>query len=58
MRHCPMLCPELEQLLAPLKACLNGLQAVRRLGHAERVLADNGTVLVLVLVLRHLDALK
>ncbi len=34
--------------------CLSGLQAVRRLGHVELVLADNGPLLVL----RHLDALK
>jgi 23S rRNA (uracil1939-C5)-methyltransferase len=37
-----------------LRDCLNSLQAVKRLGHAELVLADN----VPVLVLRHLDALK
>ncbi|RTF66740.1 23S rRNA (uracil(1939)-C(5))-methyltransferase RlmD, partial [Serratia marcescens] len=41
-------------LLAPVRACLSGLQAVRRLGHVELVLADNGPLLVL----RHLDALK
>lgn len=52
--RCPVLAPELEQLLTPLRACLSGLQAVKRLGHAELVLADNGPLLVL----RHLDALR
>ncbi len=54
VKQCPVLAAELEQLLAPLRECLNGLQAAKRLGHAELVLADNGPVLVL----RHLDALK
>jgi 23S rRNA (uracil1939-C5)-methyltransferase len=54
VEHCPVRRPELEQLLAPVRACLSGLQAVRRLGHVELVLADNGPLLVL----RHLDALK
>ncbi|MEB7587480.1 23S rRNA (uracil(1939)-C(5))-methyltransferase RlmD [Serratia rubidaea] len=52
--RCPVLAPELEQLLTPLRACLSGLQAVKRLGHAELVLADNGPLLVL----RHLDELR
>lgn len=52
--QCPVLHPELEHLLTPLRACLNGLHAARRLGHAELVQADNGPLLVL----RHLDALK
>ncbi|QIC85528.1 23S rRNA (uracil(1939)-C(5))-methyltransferase RlmD [Serratia liquefaciens] len=52
--QCPVLHPELEQLLTPLQACLSALQVARRLGHVELVLADNGPVLVL----RHLDALK
>lgn len=51
---CPVLAPELASLLQPLRICLNSLKAVRRLGHAELVLADNGPVLVL----RHLDALN
>ena len=38
----------------PLRVCLASLQAVRRLGHVELVLADNGPVLVL----RHLDPLS
>ncbi|AHG21234.1 23S rRNA methyltransferase [Chania multitudinisentens RB-25] len=53
VKQCPVLAPELEQLLVPLHECLNGLQAVRRLGHVELVLADNGPLLVL----RHLDTL-
>ena len=52
--QCPVLAPELEQLLEPLRACLNGLQVAKHLGHAELVLADNGPLLVL----RHLAALK
>lgn len=52
--RCPVLHPELEQLVTPLRACLSALQVARRLGHVELVLADNGPVLVL----RHLDALK
>ena len=52
--QCPVLAAELEQLLVPLRECLAGLQAVKRLGHVELVLADNGPVLVL----RHLDNLK
>ncbi|MGC8426303.1 23S rRNA (uracil(1939)-C(5))-methyltransferase RlmD [Mixta calida] len=51
---CPILKPELETLLVPLRVCLASLQAVRRLGHVELVLADNGPVLVL----RHLDPLS
>ena len=52
--QCPILRPQLEALLVPLKACLSALQAVRRLGHVELVQADNGVLLVL----RHLDALS
>jgi 23S rRNA (uracil1939-C5)-methyltransferase len=53
IRACPILRPELEQLLAPLKQCLSSLQAVKTLGHVELVLADNGPLVVL----RHLSAL-
>ncbi|MFS2225413.1 23S rRNA (uracil(1939)-C(5))-methyltransferase RlmD [Pantoea sp. B65] len=53
IRQCPILKPELNALIAPLHACLSSLQAVRRLGHLELVLADNGPLLVL----RHLDRL-
>ncbi|MEI2604018.1 23S rRNA (uracil(1939)-C(5))-methyltransferase RlmD [Erwinia aphidicola] len=51
--QCPILKPELNALIQPLRAVLNDLQAVRRLGHVELVLADNGPLLVL----RHLDPL-
>ncbi|MCG8707334.1 23S rRNA (uracil(1939)-C(5))-methyltransferase RlmD [Brenneria sp. 4F2] len=51
---CPILRPELNALLAPLRDCLSRLQAVKRLGHVELVQADNGSLLVL----RHLDPLS
>ncbi|MBK0093924.1 23S rRNA (uracil(1939)-C(5))-methyltransferase RlmD [Erwinia sp. S59] len=54
LSQCPILVPELEALLQPLHHCLSTLQAARRLGHVELVLADNGPVMVL----RHLDALS
>lgn len=54
IQACPVLRPELEALLPPLRACLSRLRAAKRLGHAELVLADNGPLLVL----RHLDALS
>lgn len=54
LTQCPILVPELEALLQPLHRCLSSLQAARRLGHVELVLADNGPVMVL----RHLDALS
>ncbi|WP_380183916.1 23S rRNA (uracil(1939)-C(5))-methyltransferase RlmD [Kalamiella sp. sgz302252] len=52
--RCPVLKPELDALLAPLHQVLSSLQAVKRLGHVELVLADNGPLLVL----RHLDPLS
>ncbi|QTF07271.1 23S rRNA (uracil(1939)-C(5))-methyltransferase RlmD [Brenneria izadpanahii] len=54
IRACPILRPELETLLTPLRDCLSRLQAVKRLGHVELVQADNGPLLVL----RHLDPLS
>jgi len=54
IRHCPVLRPELDQLLVPLHQCLSTLNAVKRLGHVEMVLAENGPVVVL----RHLDPLS
>ncbi|MTD37111.1 23S rRNA (uracil(1939)-C(5))-methyltransferase RlmD [Erwinia sp. CPCC 100877] len=54
IRQCPILAPQLEALLEPLRACLSGLQGANRLGHAELVLADNGPLLVL----RHLAPLS
>ncbi|WP_310608752.1 23S rRNA (uracil(1939)-C(5))-methyltransferase RlmD [Buttiauxella brennerae] len=53
IHQCPVLVPQLEALLEPLRECLSGLKAVRRLGHVELVCADNGPLMVL----RHLDAL-
>jgi 23S rRNA (uracil1939-C5)-methyltransferase len=53
IHHCSVLVPQLEALLEPLRQCLSELKAVRRLGHVELVLADNGPLMVL----RHLDAL-
>ncbi|MBK5072094.1 23S rRNA (uracil(1939)-C(5))-methyltransferase RlmD [Budviciaceae bacterium CWB-B4] len=54
MTECPILVPELEQLLVPLKDCLSALSVVKKLGHAELVMADNGPLLVL----RHLAPLS
>ncbi len=54
VKACPVLAPALASLLQPLHECLAGMKAVRRLGHAELVLADNGPVVVL----RHLEPLK
>ncbi|CNF09146.1 23S rRNA (uracil(1939)-C(5))-methyltransferase RlmD [Yersinia nurmii] len=54
IKTCPVLRPELERLLAPLYRCLSELRAVKRLGHVELVLADNGPLLTL----RHLDSLS
>lgn len=51
---CPVLVPELELLIKPLKALLNQLQAKTALGHVELVLADNGKALLL----RHLKPLS
>ncbi|CAQ82922.1 MULTISPECIES: 23S rRNA (uracil(1939)-C(5))-methyltransferase RlmD [Photorhabdus] len=54
VKRCPVLQPELEQLLQPLSQCLSNLKAAKRLGHVELVLADNGPLIIL----RHLDPLK
>lgn len=54
LTQCPILAPELEALLLPLRQSLSSLNAVKRLGHVELVLADNGPLMVL----RHLDALS
>ncbi|MGK3127120.1 23S rRNA (uracil(1939)-C(5))-methyltransferase RlmD [Candidatus Pantoea formicae] len=54
LKQCTVLAPQLEALLQPLHQCLSSLQAVKRLGHVELVLADNGPLMVL----RHLDALS
>lgn len=52
--QCPVLRPELNALILPLHQLLNRLQAARRLGHVELVLANNGPLMVL----RHLDTLS
>lgn len=54
IKQCPVLAPQLEALLPALRDCLNQLQGVRRLGHVELVLADNGPLMVL----RHPDPLS
>lgn len=54
IKQCPVLAPQLEALLPALRECLNQLQGVRRLGHVELVLADNGPLMVL----RHPDPLS
>lgn len=54
VHHCPVLVPRLEALLEPLRACLTQLQAVKRLGHVELVMADSGPLMVL----RHLAPLS
>ncbi|MDX7986650.1 23S rRNA (uracil(1939)-C(5))-methyltransferase RlmD [Xenorhabdus sp. 12] len=54
IKQCSVMHPDLERLLQPLSQCLNQLNAAKRLGHVELVLADNGPLLVL----RHLDLLK
>ncbi|MGK0747769.1 23S rRNA (uracil(1939)-C(5))-methyltransferase RlmD, partial [Yokenella regensburgei] len=51
--QCPILVPQLEALLAPLRDCLSSLKSARQLGHVELVLADNGPLMVL----RHSAAL-
>lgn len=54
IQQCPVLAPQLEALLPALRICLNSLQGVRRLGHVELVLADNGPLMVL----RHAEPLS
>lgn len=52
--QCPIMVNQLELLLVPLRGCLSLLSIVKKLGHAELVLADNGPLLVL----RHLAPLS
>lgn len=47
VRACPILAPQLEALLLPLRECLSQLQGAGALGHVELVLADNGPLMVL-----------
>ena len=50
---CPVLLPQLECLILPLKALLNSLKSRMDLGHIELIFADQGAVVLL----RHLKAL-
>lgn len=50
---CPVLLPQLECLIAPLKILLNSLQCKADLGHVELIYADQGPVVLL----RHMKAL-
>jgi 23S rRNA (uracil1939-C5)-methyltransferase len=51
---CPVLLPELECLIAPLKILLNSLQCKAHLGHVELLYADQGAVVLL----RHMKSLS
>lgn len=53
IKKCPVLKPQLNDLLSPLWMCLKKLASVRDLGHVEMVLADNGPLVIL----RHLSPL-
>ena len=50
---CPVLLPQLECLISPLKVLLNSLKSRMDLGHVELIFADQGVVVLL----RHLKAL-
>lgn len=54
IKKCPVLKPQLNDLLSPLWTCLKQLTSVRDLGHVEMVLADNGPLVIL----RHLSPLS
>ncbi|MBG2877087.1 23S rRNA (uracil(1939)-C(5))-methyltransferase RlmD [Proteus alimentorum] len=54
IKKCPILKPQLNDLLSPLWTCLKNLTSVRDLGHVEMVLADNGPLVIL----RHLSPLS
>lgn len=53
IKKCPVLKPQLNDLLVPLWTCLKKLISVRDLGHVEMVFADNGPLVIL----RHLSPL-
>lgn len=53
IKKCPVLKPQLNDLLSPLWTCLKNLISIRDLGHVEMVLADNGPLVIL----RHLSPL-
>ncbi|MCG6200120.1 23S rRNA (uracil(1939)-C(5))-methyltransferase RlmD [Psychromonas antarctica] len=50
---CPVLLPELECLILPLKSLLNSFKSKMDLGHIELIFSDQGVVVLL----RHLKAL-
>ncbi|WP_159654917.1 23S rRNA (uracil(1939)-C(5))-methyltransferase RlmD [Vibrio atypicus] len=52
--HCPVLAPELNQLIPPLQKMLQGFSNQDALGHIELVKGDNTRVIVL----RHMKPLK
>ncbi|MDO5405511.1 MAG: 23S rRNA (uracil(1939)-C(5))-methyltransferase RlmD [Proteus sp. (in: enterobacteria)] len=53
IKKCPVLKPQLNDLLPPLWTCLSKLTSARDLGHVEMVLADKGPLVIL----RHLSPL-
>ncbi|WP_159738021.1 23S rRNA (uracil(1939)-C(5))-methyltransferase RlmD [Vibrio atypicus] len=52
--HCPVLAPELNDLMPPIKEMLQGFSNPEALGHIELVKGDNTRVIVL----RHMKPLK
>lgn len=52
-KNCPVLLPQLERLIVPLKALLNSLQSKMALGHIELIDSEQGVVVLL----RHLKVL-
>ncbi|XKM13582.1 23S rRNA (uracil(1939)-C(5))-methyltransferase RlmD [Orbaceae bacterium ac157xtp] len=47
IKQCPVLVPQLQELLNPLKICLKKIKNPRALGHAELLQVDSGTILVI-----------
>jgi 23S rRNA (uracil1939-C5)-methyltransferase len=52
-KHCPVLLPELESLILPVKVLLNQLPSKQQLGHVELISSDQGAVVLL----RHMKKL-
>ena len=52
-KTCPVLLPELEKLIQPLKKLLNTLKTKSKLGHVELIVSDQGVIVLL----RHLQTL-
>lgn len=50
---CPVLVPELEQLIVPLRSCLNRLKDKKALGHVELIHTESG----IIVILRHIKPL-